>query len=163
MADNWKMDYGVSKQCKQDVKKVCASAMSKHGGGEVLKCLAQNHDSLSSSDCQTEVARATKMALWQYRKGAAMTEECDEDAQTLCAGDFPDGSSVATKKLGQCQMYLQQCLCSPVASDLYLRRAILQFSIPMYCSSGSTFGFFKQTVCCMQMSVHLFPALQANV
>jgi len=118
MADNWKMDYGVSKQCKQDVKKVCASAMSKHGGGEVLKCLAQNHDSLSSSDCQTEVARATKMALWQYRKGAAMTEECDEDAQTLCAGDFPDGSSVATKKLGQCMTEKSSTITNAVCKKL---------------------------------------------
>ena len=40
-------------------------------------------DSISAADCQTEVARATKMAFWQYSKGAPITAECDEDAQTL--------------------------------------------------------------------------------
>eukprot|EP00959_Pyramimonas_sp_CCMP1952_P208635 4364416-Pyramimonas_sp.AAC.2 len=126
MSSNWKMDPGVAESCKEDVDKVCAAAKNQHGGGMVLKCLAENHDSLSSSDCQSETARATKMALWQYRKtitrlpkisrmlpalipaecismpiaqGAATTEECDEDAQTLCPADFPVGG-VTLKNLG---------------------------------------------------------------
>eukprot|EP00238_Polyblepharides_amylifera_P013095 CAMPEP_0196572234 /NCGR_PEP_ID=MMETSP1081-20130531/2305_1 /TAXON_ID=36882 /ORGANISM="Pyramimonas amylifera, Strain CCMP720" /LENGTH=880 /DNA_ID=CAMNT_0041889479 /DNA_START=135 /DNA_END=2777 /DNA_ORIENTATION=+ len=102
MSTNWKMDFGVAHSCKGDVDKVCAKAKVEHGGAGVLKCLAENHDSLASSDCQNEVARATKMALWQYRKGAAMTEECDEDAQTLCPEVYPSDGSSVLKKIGNC-------------------------------------------------------------
>jgi len=117
MSANWKMDPGVAEKCKEDVNKVCAAAKNSHGGGMVLKCLAENHDSLSSSDCQGEVARSTKMALWQYRKGAAMTEECDEDAQTLCPADFPVGG-VTLKKLGLCLAEKRGNITSPVCKKL---------------------------------------------
>lgn len=102
MSSNWKLDFGVAKKCKQDVAKVCAEAKDMpESSGAVLKCLSENHDSLGSSDCQSEVARATKMALWQYKKGAGMTSECDEDAETLCPNLFPH-SGQSFKKLGKC-------------------------------------------------------------
>lgn len=37
---------------------------------------------VSEGNCANEVSRAVRMALWQYRKGAAMTAVCDEDAAT---------------------------------------------------------------------------------
>jgi len=117
MASNWKMDPGVAEKCEADVDKVCAAAKGQHGGGMVLKCLAENHDSLASSDCQGEVARATKMALWQYRKGAATTEECDEDAQTLCPADFPVGG-VTLKNLGKCLTEKTSNITSAVCKKL---------------------------------------------
>jgi hypothetical protein len=50
------MDVGIATSCKADVTKMCAAQKNQHGGGGVLKCLSENHDALSSSDCQFEVS-----------------------------------------------------------------------------------------------------------
>jgi len=81
MAGNWKMDYGVAHNCKPDVEKLCSDKKgSGHGKGAVLKCLVEKYNQVSEGNCATEVSRAVRMALWQYRKGAAMTAVCDDDA-----------------------------------------------------------------------------------
>ena len=43
-----------------------------HGHAEVLKCLVKNYKSLNDS-CQIEMSRAVRMALWEYKKGTALT------------------------------------------------------------------------------------------
>jgi len=86
MAGNWRMDFGVAKNCQADVQKLCKDKVGAgHGKGAVLKCLVENHPQVSAGDCSVEVSRAVRMALWQYRKGAAMTLACDADAAT-CIG-----------------------------------------------------------------------------
>ena len=46
-----------------------------HGHAEVLKCLVRNYKGLNET-CQTEMSRAVRMALWEYRKGMALTGLC---------------------------------------------------------------------------------------
>jgi len=83
MAGNWKMDYGVAHNCKADVAKLCADKEGEgHGQGAVLKCLVEKYNQVTEGNCANEVSRAVRMSLWQYRKGAAMTAVCDEDAAT---------------------------------------------------------------------------------
>jgi hypothetical protein len=45
---------------------------SAHGKAEVLKCLVNSLDKISEQ-CQGEVSRAVRMALWEYKLGAALT------------------------------------------------------------------------------------------
>jgi Golgi apparatus protein 1 len=110
---------GIATSCKEDIGKVCASQKSQHGGGAVLKCLSENHDSLTSSDCQFEVARSTKMALFQYRKGAAMTRSCDADGESLCPDSFPNEPGAnSLKKTGECLISSVEKIASPVCKKL---------------------------------------------
>lgn len=118
MAKNWKLDFGVAKKCSADVDKICAAAKAKNDDtGAVLKCLSENHDSISAADCQTEVARATKMAFWQYSKGAPITAECDEDAQTLCPAKFPTAGQ-SFKRLGKCITSKAENVTNPACKKL---------------------------------------------
>lgn len=90
------MDFGVARNCKSDVTKLCSTKTGEgHGKGAVLKCLVESHTQVGSGNCASEVSRAVRMALWQYRKGAAMTLACDEDASTC-------PSSVAVGVIGRC-------------------------------------------------------------
>lgn len=98
MAGNWRMDFGVAKNCQADVQKLCKDKVGAgHGKGAVLKCLVENHPQISAGDCAVEVSRAVRMALWQYRKGAAMTMACDADAAT-CTGKGPGAVGI----IGRC-------------------------------------------------------------
>eukprot|EP00854_Cymbomonas_tetramitiformis_P013737 gene13737-16236_t len=92
MASNWKMDYGVAHNCKKDVESICRSEKGGHAGA-VLKCLAENHAMLGKPECSYEVSRAARMALWQYRKGAAMTQVCDDDVSAFCT-KLPSGKTI---------------------------------------------------------------------
>ena len=53
-----------------------------HGGAEVLKCLVKTYSKLADT-CQREMSRAVRMALWEYKGGAALTSVCDADVETI--------------------------------------------------------------------------------
>lgn len=77
-------DIGVFTNCASDVNEYCAEARSKlRGNATVLKCLVENFKSLAES-CQTEMSRAVRLALWDYKPGAALTTACDDDVDTHC-------------------------------------------------------------------------------
>lgn len=46
-----------------------------HGHAEVLKCLVQKYNNISDG-CQTEMSRAVRMALWEYKPAQALTGLC---------------------------------------------------------------------------------------
>jgi len=82
----YKLDYGVRSNCAGEVDTLCADVKGDgHGKAAVLKCLSKNMNSMSDRACQNEIARALRMALWQYRSGAALTDVCDADAEQFCA------------------------------------------------------------------------------
>ena len=54
-----------------------------HGHAEVLKCLVRNYKGLNET-CQTEMSRAVRMALWEYRKGMALTGLCSALLSDIC-------------------------------------------------------------------------------
>ena len=43
-----------------------------HGHAAVLKCLVNRYNNITDG-CQLEMSRAVRMALWEYRPGAALT------------------------------------------------------------------------------------------
>ncbi len=53
-----------------------------HGNAEVLKCLVKTYSKLAEG-CQREMSRAVRMALWEYKKGAALTGWCDADVEAI--------------------------------------------------------------------------------
>lgn len=53
-----------------------------HGNAEVLKCLVRTYSKLVEG-CQREMSRAVRMALWEYKKGAALTGWCDADVDAI--------------------------------------------------------------------------------
>ena len=53
-----------------------------HGNAEVLKCLVKTYSKLADG-CQREMSRAVRMALWEYKKGAALTGWCDADVEAI--------------------------------------------------------------------------------
>lgn len=77
-------DFGVFTNCEGDVDVYCKEAKSKlRGNATVLKCLVENFKSLQDS-CQIEMSRAVRIALWDYKPGAALTAACDVDVETVC-------------------------------------------------------------------------------
>lgn len=37
-----------------------------------------------ADQCQTEMSRAVRLALWDYKPGAALTASCDKDVEATC-------------------------------------------------------------------------------
>lgn len=96
----YKLDYGVRSSCASEVDSLCAAAKGGgHGKAPVLKCLAASMPSMSNKACQGEVGRALRMALWQYRPAAALTDVCDADVVALCPAE---GANVAVGSVGRC-------------------------------------------------------------
>eukprot|EP00951_Prasinocladus_malaysianus_P013425 scaffold101517_cov39-Prasinocladus_malaysianus.AAC.1 len=88
---DYRLDPGVHKKCSQEVEEgVCQAAKAEADGenAAVLRCLVTNFDSLSD-DCQGEVARSTRTALWAYREEHPFTSACDADVDKLCLNGKP--------------------------------------------------------------------------
>ncbi|GAX77303.1 hypothetical protein CEUSTIGMA_g4749.t1 [Chlamydomonas eustigma] len=84
MKSDYRYDIGVFTSCKADVDAHCADAKNKlRGNATVLKCLVDNFRSVSEA-CQTEMSRAVRIALWDYKPGAGLTMACDADVSTQC-------------------------------------------------------------------------------
>lgn len=84
MKSDYRYDIGVFTSCKADVDAYCADAKNKlRGNATVLKCLVENFRSVSEA-CQTEMSRAVRIALWDYKPGAGLTMACDADVSTQC-------------------------------------------------------------------------------
>ena len=48
-----------------------------HGHAEVLKCLVKSYNNITEG-CQTEMSRAVRMALWEYKPQQALTGAPDD-------------------------------------------------------------------------------------
>ncbi|GJP37078.1 hypothetical protein CLOM_g21523 [Closterium sp. NIES-68] len=83
-ASNYRLDVRVRTECEEDVTKYCNGVdAGQEGHALVLKCMVGSFKSLSSS-CQSEVSYAVRMALFQYHKGAELTQPCDQAVEELC-------------------------------------------------------------------------------
>ncbi len=85
----YNLDYGVRTACAAEAAGMCAAAgRTGHGKANVLKCLVAGlGGEQENKACQAEVGRALRMALWQYRQGAALTDVCDADVAAMCGGE----------------------------------------------------------------------------
>eukprot|EP00271_Cylindrocystis_brebissonii_P009749 TRINITY_DN2493_c0_g1_i1.p1 TRINITY_DN2493_c0_g1~~TRINITY_DN2493_c0_g1_i1.p1 ORF type:complete len:1041 (-),score=222.27 TRINITY_DN2493_c0_g1_i1:278-3400(-) len=76
-AANYRLDVRLRNECEEDVQSLCAGVdEGQEGHALVLKCFVNKYKKLSAS-CATEVSYAVRMALWQYAKGADLTQACD--------------------------------------------------------------------------------------
>jgi len=67
------LQVGVVTNCAADIDTYCAEAKTKlRGNATVLKCLVENSGSVGDG-CQSEMSRAVRFALWDYKPGAALT------------------------------------------------------------------------------------------
>lgn len=84
MKSDYRYDVGVLTNCETDVDVYCKDAKTKlRGNATVLKCLVDNFKSLAEQ-CQSEMSRAVRLALWDYKPGAALTTTCDADVEAQC-------------------------------------------------------------------------------
>eukprot|EP00873_Tetraselmis_striata_P011681 jgi/Tetstr1/431945/TSEL_002252.t1 len=99
---DYKLDFGVAKECQAAIKEgVCKDAKDAADGenSAVLVCLTHKFAELEGG-CQSEVARAVRMALWSYTPGMKLTEECDAPAVEVCG--FTPPVSVQWGAVGRC-------------------------------------------------------------
>jgi Golgi apparatus protein 1 len=74
----------VAANCEADIDSFCYEAKNKlRGNATVLKCLVDNFKSITDA-CQSELSRAVRLALWDYKPGAGFTMTCDKDVNDLC-------------------------------------------------------------------------------
>jgi golgi apparatus protein 1 len=79
-----RFDAGVVAGCSSDVETFCAAEKSMlRGKALVLKCLVRSF-SLLSDTCQSEMSRAVRLALWDYKPSAPLTDMCDFDVGNRC-------------------------------------------------------------------------------
>ena len=61
--------------CKSYLTLVFSSSQGQaHGETQVISCLVNNYQSIVA-DCQREVSRAVRMALWEYQPQLALTSK----------------------------------------------------------------------------------------
>ncbi|KAL3684822.1 hypothetical protein R1sor_002844 [Riccia sorocarpa] len=101
-ASDYRLDVRVRKECQEDVNTLCSDVDPiEEGHAPVLKCFVSKFHKLSGG-CQTEVAYAARMALWQYRLGSNLTADCDDDVQKSCDKDVKPIENVVIGSYGQC-------------------------------------------------------------
>ena len=81
------------------LKGVCQEAKAKADGDNaaVLTCLTHKFKELSG-DCQGEVSRAIRMAIWSFKPGMKLTESCDATVEKFCTLPGP----TRWGKVGKC-------------------------------------------------------------
>jgi hypothetical protein len=84
MKSDYRYDGGVATGCKSDIQALCAEQASQlRGNATVLKCLVENFKQTGES-CQMELSRAVRLALWNFKAGAGLTDVCDNDVAQQC-------------------------------------------------------------------------------
>uniref|UniRef100_A0A7R9V0N1 Golgi apparatus protein 1 n=1 Tax=Chlamydomonas euryale TaxID=1486919 RepID=A0A7R9V0N1_9CHLO len=103
--NDYRMDVGVATNCEADVTTFCPDERSQlRGNATVLKCLVANFASLAEP-CQAEMSRAVRVALWDYKPGAPLTQACDKDVSDKCPGSSQarvSGSPFTIGAVGRC-------------------------------------------------------------
>ncbi|KAK9816541.1 hypothetical protein WJX72_001742 [[Myrmecia] bisecta] len=129
MQEDYRLDYGVSAACEPDVSQRCAAEKGKaHGNAEVLKCLVNSFSSISEG-CQREMSRAVRMALWEYKKGGALTGMCDADVGSICGKATRNPKNHGIWSIGA----VGRCLSKQLAEDKPLEpacRALVAVAAP---------------------------------
>ncbi|CAI7919345.1 unnamed protein product, partial [Closterium sp. NIES-53] len=112
-ASNYRLDVRVRKECEDDVTKFCNGVdAGQEGHALVLKCMVGSFKSLSAS-CQSEVSYAVRMALFQYHKGAALTQPCDTAVEELCNTGSAAAATTPVKEINGAVIGVYgQCLVS---------------------------------------------------
>ncbi|KAL2619820.1 hypothetical protein R1flu_000025 [Riccia fluitans] len=101
-ASDYRLDVRVRKECQEDVNTLCSAVdPNEEGHAPVLKCFVSKFHKLSGG-CQTEVAYAARMALWQYQFGSNLTDVCDEVVKKFCDKDVKPIANVVIGAYGQC-------------------------------------------------------------
>eukprot|EP00897_Mesotaenium_endlicherianum_P000593 jgi/Mesen1/10534/ME000083S10041 len=103
-SSNYRLDVRVRKECEADLETVGCKNVDEGNEGHalVLRCMVSKFKKLSAS-CQTEVSYAVRMALWQYKEGAELTQSCDKNVKELCTTeDAKPINGAVIGSYGQC-------------------------------------------------------------
>ena len=103
---------------------MCKEAKSKADGDNaaVLKCLTKNFKDLEGN-CQGEVSRAVRMAIWSFQPGMKLTEACDSTVAEHCSLPGP-------KKWGMVGKCLKSNLEQIEAKTPAECKALLEIGLP---------------------------------
>ena len=103
MKSDYRFDIAVAQGCSDDIESYCKEAKTKvRGKAAVLICLVDNFKVLAEQ-CQSEMSRAVRIALWDYTPGAALTGMCDNDVNALCPKVGARGAAVRVARLCGCR------------------------------------------------------------
>ncbi|KAI8477290.1 MAG: hypothetical protein J3K34DRAFT_398918 [Monoraphidium minutum] len=81
---DYRYDVGVQQACAPHIDALCAEAKTKlRGNAAVLKCLVHGFGE-TSDECQAEMSRLVRFALWDYASGSPLTSVCDGDVDQFC-------------------------------------------------------------------------------
>lgn len=112
-------DASLRESCKADIDKNCAAEKQMaHGNAVVLRCLTRNVQSGNlADDCEQEVSRSVRMALWSWHEGQALTSACDSDVRKYC--DMENIQKVSRFGIGKVNRCLarEMAVGSPLDSD----------------------------------------------
>eukprot|EP00878_Enallax_costatus_P007022 GHUV01007359.1.p1 GENE.GHUV01007359.1~~GHUV01007359.1.p1 ORF type:complete len:595 (+),score=136.49 GHUV01007359.1:1595-3379(+) len=125
--NDYRYDIGVLTGCSSDIDMFCADARTKlRGNATVLKCLVENF-AKTSDNCQNEMSRAVRFALWSYQKGQALTSVCDDDVNTFCpkGAKARSGGMFTIGAVGRClsKALVQAKALTPKCRELVLTAA----------------------------------------
>jgi hypothetical protein len=109
-------DVGVLTNCGPDIDKLCAEAKTKlRGTASVLKCLVEKFSD-TQDNCQNEMSRAVRFALWDYSEDAPLTAVCDADVKNVCPkvscfiGCSTQATGIQVDK--QALLHVEELLCT---------------------------------------------------
>ncbi len=86
--------------------------MDRSCGGQVLRCLTENQDKLSTNACKDEVFYFIKMEVNDYRNDAPLAEACRTDVEKHCKKVEPG----ELLRLFIAANHWPACTCAPVWS-----------------------------------------------
>jgi hypothetical protein len=104
----WGNEPTMTRPSLQAIRQCSCLQGKAHGHAEVLKCLVKNYKGLNDT-CQTEMSRAVRMALWEYKRGMALTGRNLEHLGVQKRGQLMSHFHVSRQgKLVGCMQYTQE-------------------------------------------------------
>ena len=115
MAQDYRLNFRLHKACNSDIESLCEGSCPEQltaCGGKVLRCLRDNLDNITGSECRKEVFYFVKMEVSDYRNDIALAEACREDVEEYCRYTEPgEGRVLECLRMNRCR-----CLhCCPLA------------------------------------------------
>eukprot|EP00892_Ulva_mutabilis_P008395 jgi/Ulvmu1/5928/UM026_0050.1 len=86
MAQDYRLNVRLKRACSVDVDVLCPGKCPESDvcEGQVLQCLQNNMENISSSECKDEVFYFIKMEVSDFQNDVILAEACKTDVEKLC-------------------------------------------------------------------------------